>query len=241
MINKIKNLVKENRMQQREQIGLLKELDWANVFHDATKNKKWFSELPLNIGRWAGGYPFFYILYRILNECELKSVLELGLGESTKLISEFIRNEKTQIKNHFVIEQDENWMKIFKTKFEVSDKTNIMFLPIKKESFDGYEINCYSNLTENLPQKFDFYLVDGPIKSERFSRFDIVKLAENLTEKDQFVILIDDYQRIGEKDTVKKLIEKLESKNIKTYSSTYSGIKSTMLICTEQYKFLSSL
>ena len=68
------------------------EIEWAHVYHDSIRDKPYLQNLSLNIGRWAGNYAFFYLLNRILFETKPKRILELGLGESSKLISVYIEN-----------------------------------------------------------------------------------------------------------------------------------------------------
>ncbi len=52
---------------------------------------------------------------------------------------------------------------------------------------------------------------------------------------------MDDYERTGEQETVKKLKEVFKNKGISFVEETYHGAKSTLLICSENYKFLTSL
>jgi len=84
MIKKIKELIKENRANNNKIYLQTKELEWANIFHDSIRGKKHIDDLGLNIGRWAGSYPFFYVLNRILSDYCPSSILEFGLAESSK-------------------------------------------------------------------------------------------------------------------------------------------------------------
>ena len=53
------------------------ELIWANIFHDATKGCAWLDRenFAINPGRWAVGYNYFYVVFRILNEFKPKNIL----------------------------------------------------------------------------------------------------------------------------------------------------------------------
>jgi len=126
MLKKIKALVKFNQAQNnriikqnndilhqnREIILQNKEIIWSQIFHDSIRNKTSLKNLPLNIGRWAGNYSLFYVLFRILNDFKPKKILELGLGESSKFISVFIQNYLND-SIHLIIEQDESWKNNF--------------------------------------------------------------------------------------------------------------------------------
>ena len=126
MIEKLKSYLKKldsNQQKILEELNTAhnqsKELEWAHIYHDSIRGKKWLEELPINVGRWAGNYSFFYVLNRILNDYKPKRILELGLGESTKVISAYINNYLTD-STHIVVEQDADWAKAFNEKFTLS-------------------------------------------------------------------------------------------------------------------------
>src|SRR5688500_5133211 len=82
------------------------ELEWAHIFHDTIKDKKWLRNLGISPGRWAGNYSFLYVLVKILSEYKPKKIIEFGLGESSKIVSSFLNNE-LQNSTHLIVEQDE--------------------------------------------------------------------------------------------------------------------------------------
>jgi hypothetical protein len=239
MIKKIKNLIQESKDNQNKILQQVHELEWAQVYHDSIRGKKWLEDLPLNIGRWAGNYSFFYVLNRILNDYKPKSILELGLGESTKFISTYLNHYLVDSK-HLVIEQDENWKNIFTERFSLSPYTEIVICPLDKVIVKGFETNSYQNLGLMITKKFDLYLVDGPFGSSRYSRYDIMSIADSFNPQDQFIIIMDDYNRKGEKDTVADLLILLKRKGINIFYNSYSGNKSVFVIVTEKYKFATS-
>lgn len=239
ILKRIRTLIQENSANQKQIISQTKELEWASVYHDSIRGKKHLEELPLNIGRWAGNYSFFYVLNRILNDFKPKSILELGLGESTKFISSYLDNYLFDT-IHLVIEQDENWKNLFKERFAISLKTEIIICPSEKFNVKGYETNIYQNLDLAVTGKFEFYLVDGPNGSYHYSRYDIVKLANNFKAEDQFIIMIDDYDRQGERDTVMDLRMLFKQQNRTVYENVYEGNKSVLIIATEKYKLATS-
>ncbi|GAL81813.1 hypothetical protein JCM19274_372 [Algibacter lectus] len=63
MFKKIKNFInailKDNNGRHQQNNLHLKELEWANIYHDSIRGKNALQNLPLNIGRWAGNYTFF--------------------------------------------------------------------------------------------------------------------------------------------------------------------------------------
>ncbi|RAR46601.1 hypothetical protein [Flavobacterium lacus] len=240
MIKKIIALIKENKENQRHIIRQNEELIWANVFHDSIRDKSHLQNLSLNIGRWAGGYSFFYLLNRIMSDAKPQRILEFGLGESSKFISSCLEHDlKTGI--HHIIEQSSDWDKAFKKRFTLSDFSNVSICPLVKKDVNGHEVNCYEGLTEIVSGKFDFYLVDGPFGSSHFSRYDILPLAERLTPTDDFIIIIDDYDRVGEKETAQSLVTLFAEKQIKVHIKHFVGVKKVWLLTTPKYRFLTSV
>lgn len=240
LIKKFKRLVKEYRENNKKQISLLKELEWAHVYHDSIRGVNWLENQSLNIGRWAGNYTFFYVLNRVLMDFKPKSILEFGLGESTKFITSYLNNFLVDT-NHFVIEQDSEWKDLYTQKNKLSKNCTIKVAPIDKKIIKGFEVNTYKDLEEIITSKFDLYIVDGPFGSPRFSRYDIVTLAKELKPKDEFIILVDDYHREGEKDTINELLKVFELNNLDTFFTSYSGNKSVAVIATKKYRHTTTL
>ncbi|XCF07744.1 hypothetical protein ABI125_07745 [Tamlana crocina] len=242
MYERIKNvfrIIHNSKQWQKENYNQLKELEWAHIYHDSIRGKKWLEEMPLNVGRWAGNYAFFYILNRVLTQHKPKSIIEFGLGESSKFISVFIENYLKNSK-HLIIEHSQEWANAFKADFNLSVNSKIRVHNLVKRQVKGVEINAYSNLEEIAGQKFDLYIIDGPFVSKNFSRYDILDLAKKLTSNDDFIIIFDDYQRHGEQQTVKDLLELFRQNNIIVYEAIYSGNKSLAVLATAKYKYATS-
>ena len=118
MFKIISNYFQAYKKDKKDNIAYLKELHWAHIYHDSIRGKVWLENQPLNIGRWAGNYAFFYLLNRILSDVKPKSILEFGLGESTKFISCFLKNELTETK-HIVVENDKKWIEFFNFNYKI--------------------------------------------------------------------------------------------------------------------------
>lgn len=231
------NQAQNNRIleQNREIILQNKEIIWAQIFHDSIKGKPVLENLPLFVGRWAGNYTLFYVLYRILNDFRPERILELGLGESSKFISVFIQAYLAN-STHLIIEQDEIWKNNFVENFDISNNTEIFVSPLKIENVQNNKVKVYSSLNKVLNQKFDFYLIDGPNGSEKYSRYDAFKIAKQFNPEDNFILLIDDFEREGEKDTVNLIRSEFQKKKIEFYMAEYTGLKSVLVIGSKKYK-----
>ncbi|AXO81598.1 hypothetical protein DZC78_14775 [Olleya aquimaris] len=233
------NLIKDNRERHKRTEKLTNEVIWANVFHDSIRGVDCLNNLSINVGRWAGNYSFFYILKRILFDVKPQSILELGLGESSKFISTLIKNDIINA-SHVIIEHDREWINRFNTNFSLSNQSKIINLQTANKSIFNKEYLGYVDI-ENITNDFSLYIIDGPFGSKNYSRFDIVNLAKQFNEKKEFIIIIDDYNRNGEKETAQELLKVLEENNIAVKSKNYDGIKSQLVIATKAFEMALTL
>lgn len=214
---------------------------WAEVFHDAIINSEWLKNQTFYPGRWAAGYPYLYALYRCLNEMHPISILELGLGQTTRVIAQYASQNKC---SHIVTEHDKEWIEFFEKDFLLSENTEIMQLNIKKRIYDGgNEVTVYDNFENAMKgKKFDLISIDAPFGGAtlEYSRIDILSiLPECLMES--FVILLDDYDRKGEKHMIEQLKSILEVNNIAYATGLYWGNKDSLMITSENMKFLCTM
>lgn len=241
--NNIRKFIKKIRklfVKNEEALLLTREIEWANYYHDSIRGIDFIEKLNLNIGRWAGNYTFFYLLNRILREYKPSKIIEFGLGESSKFISKYIENELEETQ-HLVVEQSFEWKNVFLDKFELSKNSKVEICEITEINVKGNQVKSYSNIEKFCNQKFDLYIVDGPFGSLKYSRYDIVKLVKNLSIEDEFIIIMDDYDRMGEKETTNDLLELFKNKKIPIHMSVYEGKKSVAIISTNKYKYTTSM
>lgn len=235
----LKNLIGDFYKFQGESLAQSRELDWAHVYHDSIRGKRFLEDLGLNVGRWAGNYSFFYILHRVLSDYKPKAILELGLGESTKMISAYLSHELNKTR-HTVVEQDQEWIRAFSSRFTLTDQTQVVNCPLASVQIKGFPSYAYSGFSDQIQEDYDLYIVDGPFGSDRFSRFDVVALVEKFNSDKEFILIMDDTHRRGEQDTVGEILTILEKKKIRYYTGDYSGNKQNTLIATEKYRFATS-
>jgi hypothetical protein len=101
----MKNYIKILENYFKEQRKLQREIYWSQVFNSAIRNSEWLKDTAFNAGRWAIGFPVLYVLYRILDSMKPLSILEFGLGESSKMTGRY-RNafkDAAKIINSFVL------------------------------------------------------------------------------------------------------------------------------------------
>ena len=216
------------------------ELIWAKVWDDTKRGVDWIEELPsISPGRWAVGYNYIYVLTRILKDRKPLKILDLGLGISSTIISHYCSKNDNII--HDIVEQDEDWATFYKKNNQLSPYTTIHILKCLEKEYKGNIINFYDDFNSVVNnKKYDFISIDGPKGSERFSRRDIVDYIPEILAED-FIILMDDTNRIGEKDTINEIINKLETNNIEFYEGSYESIKNCHVIASKNNKFFCSL
>jgi predicted O-methyltransferase YrrM len=224
---------------QQAHARTLAEISWGQVFDFATRDSEWFQRQQLNPGRWAIGFPAFYVLFRILNDVKPKNILEFGLGESSKMTLQYRAHQKNA--QLTIIEQNETWSKLFIQKHP-SAEAHIKILPVVQCDVKGHAVNVYDELIPLLKgNKYDLIFIDGPIGSPAYSRYQFADIIEHNLLADDFVMILDDANRPGEKQTLDDAMKLLQDKGIDFRHAVYSGEKDVFLICSPGLEFLTTL
>ena len=237
---KIDNITKISYIAERR----LRDNQWAVVYNSTVNGSTWMKNVSLSPGRCAIAWPGLYALYRSLDEFQPKSILEMGLGQSTRVISNYVAYYDA---THYIVEHDKEWIDFFLDKHGVSKNTEIINLERVEGEYSGRYIHTetpimyYNKFKETFEgKKFDFVFIDGPQGSNGISRVDFTEiLPEALMES--FVIMIDDSERQGESRTIDCICNILNKNNIPFYVVAYDGMKNTSLIVSQDLLFLCSL
>ena len=245
LVQEIRNLKKEiDRIRTSINTTKLvsKEILWSEIFNNTISDSSWLKDKSFSPGRWAVGYQYLYAVYRILNEVKPKNILELGLGQSTKLLSQYVRANKDV--KHCIVEHDKNWIEFFTNEFRLPENSNIVQLELENREFkEDAEVLCYKDFSKALKnRKFDFISIDAPFgfNAKVYARIDILEILPDCLDEN-FVIIIDDYNRKGEKNTVYEIEHILKHNGISYTKGIYNGEKQCMLICSEKLKFICSM
>lgn len=222
----------------------LRDNEWANIFHDTIRGSEWLINVSLSPGRCAIGYPGLYALYRSLDEFRPRHILEMGLGQSTRMIGSYAKYFGAK---HNIVEHDASWINFFLNRHGKSEATNMVCLEREEGIYDGKWIHTktpikyYKNFSSVFTQeKFDFIFIDGPQGSSEYSRVDITELLPECLEE-SFVIMMDDSERTGEHHTLQTIARILISNNISCKWATIDGIKNTDMIVSDNLEFLLSI
>ena len=215
---------------------------WAQIFNNTISESLWLKDKTFSPGRWAVGYPYLYVMYRVLNETRPKRILELGLGQSTRMIAQYAA--AFQDVEHIVVEHDPEWVEFFCNDFPLPKNTKVVMLEREMAPYKEAEaVRVFKGFKETFQgQKFDFISVDAPLGSDmkQYSRIDILSILPNAL-MDSFTIMVDDYMRVGEQRMVQEMHDILHDNNIGYSEGKYDGTKRLYILTSENYKFLCSL
>lgn len=236
IMNRLYNAASNDRAE------MLASIYWGQIYNNTIIDSKWLVNKTVSPGRWAVGYDFLYVLYRALNDVKPETILELGLGQSTRLTSQYAAYKKAK---HIVVEHDPEWKNFFELSWEqLSEYTEIQLHPLEKCEYGTNVYYKYKDFGMAIQDgKFNMILVDGPWGGDgNMSRRDILDyLPKSLAE--DFILIFDDCGRLGEEKTVAD-VEKILSKAGIAYSKgAYfgGGYKHIVVITSASWKFLCSL
>lgn len=222
--------------------GEIQEALWASTLSIATTQNDWFKKLDLRPGRWALGFGALYALVQILELVKPLKILELGLGQSTKVISEYCKS--TTGTEHIVVESDETWIEFFLKQLELGKNSTIMSCGISEIFFKEKEIvPVFEGLKDKIKgKKFDLIIVDAPIggRQKVFSRVDILSLIPDGIS-DTFVIFFDDSNRRQEINTIKEVEMILQNNKIDYGVGTFHSQKNSTIIVSSNLRFLLTI
>lgn len=236
------NTAERARSQAADSARHASEAVWAQIFNNTISESLWLKDKTFSPGRWAVGYPYLYVMYRVLNETRPKRILELGLGQSTRMIAQYAA--AFQDVEHIVVEHDPEWVEFFCNDFPLPKNTKVVMLEREMAPYKEAEaVRVFKGFQETFQgQKFDFISVDAPLGGDmkQYARIDVLNLIpDGLGEN--FVIMVDDCNRIGENNTVKEIENKLIELNIPISVGKYCGRKDCSLVCVKKFTFLTTM
>ena len=226
-----------------KEIGISKEAVWAEIFNNTINSSEWLKKKKFSPGRWALGYPALFALYRILDEFRPQNILELGLGQSSVMTIQYVKTS-SQI-NHTIVEHDKSWIDFFKKSHEMNENSHIIQMDIEYINYKDAElVRVYKDFLLELKNNktFDLILIDAPIGGDMkvYSRIDVLSLIPEYLGN-QFVIILDDVNRMQEKRTIREIDNKLKESGIQAKHEIYSGEKETCVWASENWDFLLSM
>ena len=220
----------------------LKELNYAHLLHDGMRESTWLKNQTFDLHNWAANYSFIYLLFRILDKIEPRNILEFGLGQTTKLTTQYIvhKNPKAHLN---VCEHSLDWIKIYQPDLPKHEHIRINHLDLEYFDYWRKKNDKYAGLLELVGnKKFDLIIVDGPVGGgKNLPRSNVVDLVGHGNLAKNFVIIFDDAERAGEKNTIRKTQAALRKKAIAFQTFERFGIKRQAYIVNKNCSFASFL
>lgn len=217
----------------------LEELRYAHLLHDSWADNKWLKNKQFSPNKAAANYSFLYMLFRALDETHPKAILEMGLGQTTHMTTQYAKYFQAKLD---VIEDDKEWIEIYKDKMPASVTTRIYLRPLVTFDYSGRSSEKYDDLSEIVKNtRYNLIIEDGPIGyRSSLSRSNILDLIpQNLA--DDFVIIFDDVERPAEQETVRLLEKKLRKNNIVYTKSLYPALKTQAVLAGGNYQYVTLL
>lgn len=241
-LNTIDETLLALRLSSQQQSRAIDETLWAEVFRDTIASSDWLLDKTFSPGRWAVGYPFLYVMYRVLNEVRPQRVLELGLGQSTRMMAQFAAAHDDV--RHLVVEHDDAWIRFFSSNYRLPESTSVVKLDWDYVAYREAEgVRVYAGFAQALAgMQFDMISIDGPLGGdmEDYARIDVLGLLPQCLSP-SFVILLDDLERLAEARTMLDMQAALSEAGVDHLTCQYSGSKNLGLLCSPDLAFLCSL
>jgi hypothetical protein len=185
------------------------------------------------------------LLLKVLRFVRPMSILELGSGQSTKLLALYYHETPTSYV--LSLEEDASWVKLLEPQITIDGRrhdyrhsplheTTVM----RPGSGGAIQTRWYSDEAAIEGVKFDLVLVDGPATSgdpDAFSRVGIVRHLPAALDT-SFVLIFDDAERYGERTTIALVEEALRLGQRTFVRFDLHGIKTQTVICSRDRAFL---
>lgn len=216
----------------------INEIHKSIIFNDTIRDSEWLKYKSFTPGGWAVDYGVLYTLYRVLSSINPKEIIEFGLGQSSKMIHQYSNYYHV---NAVTFEHDKKWIDFFNKSRSGEYDINIHVTDLETITYNGLESLTYKGYKDFVKdKKYDLIVVDGPFGTVNYSRPQVIDLVSNNLMND-FCLIIDDAERNGEKNTIEEVKKVMEKKKIEYCIQTYSASKKHTVICSSNFRFLTSL
>ncbi len=234
LVQKVDGFIVDNKK-------IINELVYAQNFGRAISTCAWITDADIKAGDMAVNNQYLYTMFRAIDSKKFKSILDIGMGSTTKLISQYV--SYAQNAKHYVIESDLDWIQFMKDYWRFSKETEIIQMNYKMVEYDDEQVRCYDGFKEKLKEKkFDFISIDAPYGGDmkKYSRRDLWEILPGCLS-DSWIIMIDDVDRIGEQNTISLIKECLENYEIPYTYNTHKTTKAFGIFTSLDNKFFGTV
>jgi predicted RNA methylase len=154
----------------------------------------------------AANHSLLYLVLRCYVELPVRRVLDVGAGQ-TSLLLDALR-KRLGGADVVTLEHDPAWAKHIGGKVDHPVEVR----PLVPTEIDGRTVLMH-DLT-GIEGPFQFIIMDAPPGVRRHSRYGLLKLVEQVMDRDDFVIVLDDADRAGEWQTARACARLLHREGI---------------------------
>lgn len=214
------------------------ELNFADLLHDSAAGSPWLKDKSFALYGWAANYSFIYTLFRILDNVRPAKILEMGLGQTSLVTSQYVAHNNSAAEVD-IIENDASWINIYRPRLATGENIRLNQCDIEFFDEEGqnrrYNRAALSQITAD--KKYNLIIVDGPMGGgQKYPRSNILDLVEKNLAPD-FIIIFDDVERPGEQATIARTQDKLKTMGIAFATQQRDALKSQFLIFSRSYEF----
>ena len=175
-----------------------------------------------------------------------RSVLELGSGQTTKVLSGYARDNPSS--SVVTLEQERSWFDRLRPQISHDYRS----APLEPVSFNTagtqrhIQTEWYVTQPDLAQRQFDYILVDGPdhgstsTEALNYARSGILRYVPSILAA-SFVVVFDDADRYGVLMTVHECEAILSRHSIKFVTFSLYGTKTQVVLCSADNAFLSSV
>lgn len=174
----------------------------------------------------AGNHSLLYLVCRIVDTFAPGAVLELGAGETTRLLAAFQRASHTHV---VTLESDPEWAR----RVARAAGTEVTASPLVERVVRGHGTRGYDpGAIEG--RRFEMVVVDGPVGERTRSRWGTLEVLDRHLA-DEFVVVFDDVHRKGEIDTVLEAWRLFGEKGIEVEAGLTRAAKWQLVMATGRF------
>jgi len=210
--------------------GYLEQIYQASYL-DLAKRTDWLKDIPLSSP--SGGtasFSLLYVLLSILRGKEVNKIMELGAGQSTVLLTQYVEHHEKYLVS---IDDDEYWLQqvAVKSFYVMPIYAKLSRITVLNKCIDWYECSLPTSNVELL-------IIDGPIAYASDIKYNRIGVLDWIPEvlDDEFIILVDDSNRAGERFLVKQIINKLDENGLVFKRRDIVGGNSQTILATQKYQ-----
>jgi len=149
----------------------------------------------------AANYSLLYAILRAVTELPVRSILDIGAGQSTLLLNELSRvNPSLGIET---LETNPDWA----TRIQSKVRHRVHCVESARKRVHDRETTAYADLSVLGDRRYDLIVVDGPPGSKRYSRWGALEVLER-SLGDDYLVIFDDAGRRGEEQTISEFMRR---------------------------------